>query len=516
MFKRFRDFIRGKVATGSVEMVRPSQGDKGYIRLAWSGGPEKARNKGGLRETQRNMGIYTSYPRKDAFTLFIKTLKEMAMESVSFLEPPPLIGTPKKQNLLQWGQGSQHQRLLSVKKTNRGSCGLREVGLPGKGHPLKQPAKQESRKEQRKSHKHDKEMGKSQKTFYGRKVRILVDGESSSEIMYEHCFKNLSINIQSRLRRCRALLIGFSGETYHPFGIIDLRVTMEKKSKEALWECRQLERVQCSWKEVQWRQREEKMSRIREQAILRTKSSFGHMPNQGLVPLKKHGSRKTQKIYSPSAKKVFAWAGLERTVIPRFVMEHLLKIYPLAESVVHKRRPLTLDERQALTERVFGWLKEGTLIKVQHPEWVSNTIPIKLANKTWKVQVDYSSLNKVYAKDMFCFSEEGEELESLMEYPYKCRRIPPKVKKKIENFQTLAIPKKGEADAMHVTEKWDDKLRSNGRKGRNPRACLIYEPTVTWNEDMLHPYGKNDASFNSHNMIPEDNLQNTRGGSDNR
>nr|GEY49008.1 reverse transcriptase domain-containing protein [Tanacetum cinerariifolium] len=56
--------------------------------------------------------------------------------------------------------------------------------------------------------------------------RILVNIGSSSEIMYEHCFKNLSVNIRSRLRRCRAPLIGFSGETYHPLGIIDLRVTM--------------------------------------------------------------------------------------------------------------------------------------------------------------------------------------------------------------------------------------------------------------------------------------------------
>ncbi|GKE60341.1 NYNRIN-like protein [Tanacetum coccineum] len=47
--------------------------------------------------------------------------------------------------------------------------------------------------------------------------------------------------------------------------------------------------------------------------------------------------------------------------------------------------------------------------KVQHPEWVANTIPIKLANGTWKVQVDICP-----------FPEEGEELASLMEYPYKC------------------------------------------------------------------------------------------------
>ncbi|GKD92450.1 hypothetical protein Tco_1372287 [Tanacetum coccineum] len=117
--------------------------------------------------------------------------------------------------------------------------------------------------------------------------------------MYEHCFKNLNVNIWSRLRRCRAPLIGFSGETYHPLGVIDLRVTMGEAgrnktmlmefaivkfcspynviigrtgmrslraigstiysmikfptnqgimrmetSREALWECRQLERVQ--------------------------------------------------------------------------------------------------------------------------------------------------------------------------------------------------------------------------------------------------------------------------------
>ncbi|GKE62405.1 reverse transcriptase domain-containing protein, partial [Tanacetum coccineum] len=50
MFKRVRAFIRGEVATGSAEMVRPSQRDKGCIRPAWTGGPERARNRGSLRE----------------------------------------------------------------------------------------------------------------------------------------------------------------------------------------------------------------------------------------------------------------------------------------------------------------------------------------------------------------------------------------------------------------------------------------------------------------------------------
>nr|GEV59488.1 reverse transcriptase domain-containing protein [Tanacetum cinerariifolium] len=63
-------------------------------------------------------------------------------------------------------------------------------------------------------------------------------------------------------------------------------VTIET-SREALWECRQLERMQGQWKEVQWRQREEQMSRIRKKAILTTNRSSGYEPNQGPVPLEK-------------------------------------------------------------------------------------------------------------------------------------------------------------------------------------------------------------------------------------
>ncbi|GKC79808.1 hypothetical protein Tco_1130582 [Tanacetum coccineum] len=68
--------------------------------------------------------------------------------------------------------------------------------------------------------------------------RIIINGGSSSEIMYEHCFRNLCVNIQSRQRRCRAPLIGVSRETYHPLGIIDLRVTLgdAERNKTVLME----------------------------------------------------------------------------------------------------------------------------------------------------------------------------------------------------------------------------------------------------------------------------------------
>ncbi|GJZ11819.1 hypothetical protein Tco_0546578 [Tanacetum coccineum] len=53
-----------------------------------------------------------------------------------------------------------------------------------------------------------------------------IDGGSSSEIMYEHCFKNFDADIKSRLRKSNAPLVGFLGEVYDTLGLVDLRVTM--------------------------------------------------------------------------------------------------------------------------------------------------------------------------------------------------------------------------------------------------------------------------------------------------
>ncbi|GKA87116.1 hypothetical protein Tco_0808827 [Tanacetum coccineum] len=100
MFERVKAFIRGEMAAGSVEMVRPFQRDKGNTRPVWSEGPEKARNRNGPREVRRNIGVYTPYPRRDTFTSLTKTPKGiLAMEGISFPKPPPLIGIPEKQNL---------------------------------------------------------------------------------------------------------------------------------------------------------------------------------------------------------------------------------------------------------------------------------------------------------------------------------------------------------------------------------------------------------------------------------
>nr|GEU82241.1 reverse transcriptase domain-containing protein [Tanacetum cinerariifolium] len=81
--------------------------------------------------------------------------------------------------------------------------------------------------------------------------KIHVDSGSSSEIMYEHCFKKNSANIRSGLRKCIASLIGFLGETYHPLGVIGLRIIMGEagRNKTILMEFA-IVRELTQWKQV--------------------------------------------------------------------------------------------------------------------------------------------------------------------------------------------------------------------------------------------------------------------------
>ncbi|GJR35743.1 reverse transcriptase domain-containing protein [Tanacetum coccineum] len=56
--------------------------------------------------------------------------------------------------------------------------------------------------------------------------RLYIEGGSSSEVMYEHCFRNLGPDTRAKLRKSRVQLVGFSSEVNYPLGIIDLSVTM--------------------------------------------------------------------------------------------------------------------------------------------------------------------------------------------------------------------------------------------------------------------------------------------------
>nr|GEW39989.1 hypothetical protein [Tanacetum cinerariifolium] len=371
MFKRVRAFIRGEVATGSAKMVCPSKGDKGYVRPAWSGVPEKAKNRGGPREAQRDMA--GGHNTNDYYQL-----KKQIEEAVTSRKLVHLVKDIRQNNQRNGNQGRNDIKVINmISEEGNRKIPLQEgrFGLMSELTFLTIPQSQLT-----------DEPIILEGFIEGNQVqRILVDDGSSSKIMYEYCFRNRDNNIRSRLRRCKTLMIGFSGETYHPLGLISLRVTMGREGRKRLW-CKYLERIQGSWKEVQWHQREEKMSRIREQVILRARSNSGRRPSSGLMLLEKTRSKEdVEEVFTINDERpnqfvtmgatltkyckqllvdvlwenmeVFAWVGLESTAVLQFVMEHQLRMYTHAELVVHKKRPMEPEGRLALKEkRLFSIL----------------------------------------------------------------------------------------------------------------------------------------------------------------
>ncbi|GKB36352.1 hypothetical protein Tco_0881294 [Tanacetum coccineum] len=352
-------------------MAHPSQWDKGNFRPAWSGGPEKARSRGGLRETRRNMGIYTSYPKKDTFIPLIKTPKEiLAMESVSFPEPPPLIETPEKQNLNKF---CDYHRDRATTPTTA----------------IKQPEERESRKEQRESHKHDKG-GSCKRPFEGER----------SDLTDELTFPPIPRN----------------------------QLTDEPIILEGMIEGHQTKKMQ---------------------------NSAGRLLRRNVPPTK---NNRPLSNYGKGRKEQNSANGVCYNKISLAVQHHNRKD--------RNEKPQSVEK---LCRNVDSW--KGCKV---------------CGRRTWKVQVDYSSLNKVCAKDMYPFPEEGEELESLMEYLYKCFLRLPKEYNQIrmaendeekngfhteEGVYCFTHMPKGLKNSVVTLQKMMEKVLTNQR-GRNVEVYL--------------------------------------------
>ncbi|GKC60705.1 hypothetical protein Tco_1088303, partial [Tanacetum coccineum] len=166
---------------------------------------------------------------REGFTPLTKTPKEiLAMDNVNFPPPPPMVGTSEKRNM---------------------NNGLMEIVSYGERYQAKRPKEQRlnqikekvismvrsqgyrKRPYERVEHWMDNVIAFPSVPRYqlmdcpvvvdalieGFRVRrIYVDGGSSSEIMYEHCFRNLSYQTRSRLRESQNPLVKFLGGVNYP------------------------------------------------------------------------------------------------------------------------------------------------------------------------------------------------------------------------------------------------------------------------------------------------------------
>ncbi|GJS87680.1 hypothetical protein Tco_0770316 [Tanacetum coccineum] len=286
--------------------------------------------------------------------------------------------------------------------------------------------------------------------------RIHVDGGSSSEVMYEHCFRSLSyrtrgmrenpnghngvcggqesVPYNALLGRTGMRSLGAVASTIHSMmkfptsnGIATISTT-----RETLRECRQIEEAQDL----------SRHARVTDPTPMQTSSEVAN-PRLSLAPVETRPRRpgkepmqldgtegrqkldKGRRLPKSSVEEkinvdIFAWTTANMTSIPKAITDHILNTYPHIKPKAQKKRSLAPDRRKVVTGEVNEWLMAGIVRRVRYPTWVANPVLVKKVDGSWRMCIDFKDLNKACPKDLYPLSEIDWKIESLMGFQYKC------------------------------------------------------------------------------------------------
>ncbi|GJS50157.1 reverse transcriptase domain-containing protein [Tanacetum coccineum] len=267
--------------------------------------------------------------------------------------------------------------------------------------------------------------------------RMYVDGGSSMEVLYQHCFNRLRPEIKSQMVPATTFLTGFSVETIWPLGQLRLLVTIRDAEHftEALMNF-MIVRSPSPYNGIIGR------PRIREiQVVPSTAYGMLKFPvNGGVVTIRStiltlnecvtimptskdsikkiEGGQENLKVAIhpdfPDQEvalggtlsiegrttlcallkrnlDIFAWQPSDMTGVPRQIAEHRLNIRDGYPPVRQKKRGQAPERAKA----------------IQHDD-------------SWRMCVDFTNLNKACPQDCYPLPEIDWKVESLCGYPFKC------------------------------------------------------------------------------------------------
>jgi hypothetical protein len=87
--------------------------------------------------------------------------------------------------------------------------------------------------------------------------------------------------------------------------------------------------------------------------------------------------------------------------IPREVIEHKLGIDLSYKLVKQKERRYTPESRETIRQEVNKLVEVGFIMPVDYPSWLANPVLIEKPDGSWRMCIDYTSLNKACPKDEY-------------------------------------------------------------------------------------------------------------------
>jgi hypothetical protein len=83
------------------------------------------------------------------------------------------------------------------------------------------------------------------------------------------------------------------------------------------------------------------------------------------------------------------------------VIEHKLGIDPAFKPIKQKERRYTPERRETIRLEVSRLLEVRFIRPVDYPSWLTNTVLIEKSDGSWRMCIDYTSLNKICPKDEY-------------------------------------------------------------------------------------------------------------------
>ncbi|GJR02795.1 reverse transcriptase domain-containing protein [Tanacetum coccineum] len=222
--------------------------------------------------------------------------------------------------------------------------------------------------------------------------RIHVDQGASVEVMFEHCFENLSPAIESRLKSTQTDLMGFSEDVVKPLGMVEVEAVFGYGGL--------FRRVSMNFTVIR---APSPYNIILERTGLKTLLAVAST----IHSMKKENGRK-RGLTEPSP------CG------DRVKRKHSLNANLTVEPFCQKRRVLAPNRSQAVIKEVEEWLKAGIVRLVRYPTWISNPVLVKKRDGSWRMCIDFKNINSACPKDYYPLSDIDGKIESVIGFRYKC------------------------------------------------------------------------------------------------
>jgi hypothetical protein len=87
--------------------------------------------------------------------------------------------------------------------------------------------------------------------------------------------------------------------------------------------------------------------------------------------------------------------------ISRDVIEHKLGIDPSYKPIKQKERRYTTERHETIRQEVNKLLEARFISPVDYLNWLANPVLVEKSDSSWRMCIDYTSLNKARPKDEY-------------------------------------------------------------------------------------------------------------------